>query len=149
MSVQVALAGLLVTFASGAASQQQPTLTVDDALEIALRRNPSYRQAIANRTAVNIGVLAGYGSFLPTATASIGWNGNRSTTVTGQDDFGQTRELPEAITFRRSASTQGINAQVTLFDGFGNVNNLRAARLDLEAADYGVEAQSITAVNFA
>ena len=73
----------------------------------------------------------------------MSWNGSRNTTVTGSDDFGQTVKLPEAVTFRSSQVTQGIASRMTIFDGFRNVNNLRAAQLDAAAADYGVDVSTV------
>ena len=122
---------------------QPPDMTLETALELARRNNPIYRRAVIDANAASAGVWSGYGSFLPTMNASVNWNGNRRTTVTGTDDFGQSIELPNPITFKSSSASQSVGGNLTLFDGFQNLNNLRAARRDLDAAEYGVDATGI------
>ena len=135
--VVLATAGPLV------GQEQRPTMTLEDAVELGRRRNPLYRRAVIDANAASAGVWSGYGAFLPTMNANVNWNGSRRTTVTGTDDFGQSIELPSPITFRSSSASQSVQGGLTLFDGFQNLNNLRAARRDLDAAEYGVDAAGI------
>jgi outer membrane protein len=71
----------------------------------------------------------------------MNFNGSARTVFTGTDDFGRSVELPDAATFKSSSSSQGLSSNVTLFDGFANLNNLRGARAGAAAADAGVDAQ--------
>ena len=144
MKVRILAAGLLLVAAGPLVAQQSlPTMTLEEALDIARRRNPAHQRAVVDAGLAGAGVLSSWGSFLPTLDANMSWNGNRSTTVTGTDDFGQTVKLPDAVTFRTSSVSQSISSSMTVFDGFRNVNNLRAARLDVEAADYGVDVSEV------
>lgn len=144
MKTRILICGFLLAAAAPLFAQQQPaTMTLPDALDIAQRNNPAYRRAVVDANLAGADVLTSWGSFLPTLDAGMSWNGNRNTTVTGTDDFGQTVRLPDAVTFRSSTVTQSISSRMTIFDGFRNVNNLRAAQLDEAAAYYGVDASSI------
>jgi len=86
-------------------------------------------------------VLAGVGGLLPSLNASLGFNGSASTVFTGTDDYGRSVELPEATTFKSSSSSQSLSSNMTLFDGFANLNNLRSARAGASASHAGVDAQ--------
>lgn len=126
----------LAALPGAAAAQQVPArLTLDDALAIARERNPDYVQAANSARAQGAQVRAGWGGFLPTLSAQLQFQGATSTTVTGQDDFGRPVELPTPVDFQRSSASQSINAAVTLFDGLGNLNSLRAARATADATD--------------
>jgi outer membrane protein len=124
------------------AAQQVPaTLTLDDALAIARERNPLYRSAIARADAAGADVTAGIGAFLPNLQGSMSWNGNSSTRVTGENDYGEPVSLPDPITFRSSSASQSLQSSMTLFNGFQNLNSLRAARAGQLAAEFGVDQQ--------
>ena len=115
--------------------QQVPArLTLVDALEIARRGNPEYQQAVNSALAQGAQIRAGWGAFLPTLSARLAFSGTSSRTVTGQDDFGRPVELPNPVTFRRSAASQSVSAGLTVFDGFRNLNSLRATRASADAA---------------
>jgi outer membrane protein len=119
---------------------QQPTpvparLTLEDAIAIARERNPQYLQAVSTLRAQGAQVRAGWGAFLPGVNARMSFSGSDSRRVTGEDDFGRPVELPQAIDFKGSTSSQSISAGMTLFDGLRNLHSLRAARQSREAAD--------------
>ncbi len=144
MKTRIILTGLLACVTSPLFAQGELSkMSLADALEIARERNPEYRRAVIDRNAVGSSLRRGYGTFLPNVTARMGWNGNRSTTITGSDDFGRSVALPEPVTFLSSSATQSIEASVTIFDGLQNIKDLRAAHYDVEAADDGVEAAGI------
>lgn len=135
--------GLLLV-AAGLAAQQQTAvpakLTLEDALAIARNRNPEVAQARNTLHAQGMQVLAGWGAFMPTLSGSMTFSGSDSRTVTGQDDFGQPVELSEPITFQGSSSSQRLQSSLTVFDGFRNLNTLRATRASAAAAEASVAA---------
>ena len=139
----VALALLGVSGASAAAQQNQQ-LTLDEALAIARARNPAYRQAQARFSSAAASVRSGFGSMLPQISARTTFAGASRTTVTGEDDFGEPIDLPNPITFRSSSVSQAISANMTLFDGFRNINRLRAARGRANAAEFGIQSALVT-----
>lgn len=111
------------------------TLTLDEAISIARERNPTYRQAVHQRRAAGAQIRSGYGQFMPTLTASIGFSGYSSQTVTGEDDYGRPVALPTAIDFQGSSASQSIGASLTLFDGMRNLNTMRASRASVAQFD--------------
>jgi outer membrane protein len=143
MKTQIIVGGLLVLFAGPAAAQQEiPALTLEDAFRIARERNPGFRSAQLDIRDAEAGVLSSYGSFLPNLNANFGWSASRSTTTIGTDDFGGVIE-DRSRTVINSNASQGISTSVTLFDGFRNVNNLRAAKSSVEAAEARVAIEEI------
>jgi outer membrane protein len=135
---------LLSAFALAATTlgaQERPSLTLEDAIAIARERNPEYLQSRASIRARGLDVRSMWGAFLPSLSTSVQWNASSRTQLTGTDDFGQTVSLPEPITFRSSSASQSISSTLTLFDGLQNVNNLRAAREDVVAADAAADDQ--------
>jgi outer membrane protein len=133
-----------VLYASAVSAQQEePTrLTLEDALALAQRNNPAYRRVVVQADASGANVTAGFGAMLPDLQASFGFTGQSRTVFTGTDDFGRSVELDQASTFKSSSSSQSLSSNITLFDGFSNLNNLRGARAGVTAADAGVDAES-------
>jgi outer membrane protein len=119
--------------------QEPPTMTLEEALSIAQERNPSLLSAQSQVGAASVGVRSAWGSFLPSLTAQMRWNGGSNTTLSGTDDYGQTVTLPTPITVRSSSATQGLGSSLTVFDGFRNVNTLRERRFSLDAAQSAVD----------
>jgi outer membrane protein len=113
---------------AAAAQAPTPVLTLEDALRLMRERNPDYRIVQNDLEVAESQTRQSWGAFLPTASASLGFNGSSSTTVTGDNDFGEPVRLPDPITFQRSSASQGIGASVTLFDGGRNIRNLNVAR---------------------
>ncbi len=139
--------GLLAVFllaATGpAAAQEVPSvLTLDEALELARTRNPSYLRSLAQADAAGSGVRAGFGAFLPNLNANVGWNGSRNTTAIGEDDFGRPIVGDSTLTFRSSSASQGLSSSMTVFDGLQNLNNYRASKASADAAYAGVDEQA-------
>ncbi|MFQ6046896.1 MAG: TolC family protein [Gemmatimonadales bacterium] len=143
MRITVIALGAALTVTSAAVAQERIVLTLDQALEIARRQNPEYRQALNQERAAGAQVNAGLGAFLPTLSARTSFAGASSRTVTGENDFGQAVSLPSAIDFERSSASQAVGASLTLFDGLSNLNTLRSARESEERFSAGSEAALI------
>lgn len=134
-------ASLMIAATVGA---QEPTvMTLERALELAREYNPAYRRALAQEEASGAGVRAGFGAFLPSLNASLGWNGNRNTTQFGEDDFGRPIVGDSSVTFESSSASQGVSSSITLFDGLRNLNTYRAAQASADVADATVVQQGI------
>lgn len=135
--------GLVVIPGSGAMGQEVRPLTLEEAIAISHRANPANRGARARVDAATATALSEMGRFLPTVNASMTWSGASNTQTTGTDDFGQTVQLPTPVTFRSSSASQRISSSIRIFDGFQNVNRLRAARSNVDAAWSGVDVQRL------
>lgn len=148
-----AVAATLI-LAVGVAAQQTPnvpaTLTIEDAVRIAHENNPDYRKVLNDMDVASANIRRSWGAFMPSLTTSLGFNGGSRTTKTGEGDFGQPVERPEAITTRSSSASQGISTGVTLFDGGKMFRDLEAAHAEEHATEANillVESNVITAVS--
>ncbi|UCD25260.1 MAG: TolC family protein [Gemmatimonadota bacterium] len=133
-----------VVLAGPAIAQEVPTrLTLDDALRLGREWNPQYRQAVVQADATGADVRAATGAFFPDLRASLGFNGSRSTTSVGEDDFGGAI-LGQSRTIESSGSSQGLNSSITLFNGLQNFYGLKSSKANSEAARYGVDSEAVT-----
>ena len=106
-----------VAFAQPTAPQPK-VLTLDNAISVALDRNISIQQAYANTSSAQSGVLAAYGTYLPTFSANGSWtrqqtNRPASTQLIG----GQPIQVPATVSTTSNYST-GLSASYTIFNGF-------------------------------
>ncbi len=147
MKSQIATTALFVLIASPAQGQEErPTMTLDEAVQVARQRNPAFRRAEIGIRSAEANVLAAYGSFLPSLDARVGWNGSRTTTSFGTDDFGGTIVEDRSRTITNSNANQSLSTSLTLFDGFANLNTLRAARMGVEAQHDAVSIEELSLV---
>jgi len=102
-------------------TQAQTSITLEDAIEIALENNYQLKQAENNLTASDYAVRNAQADFLPSVSAS--YNGTRRI---GQQ-FDQTTVTFD--TFTTNSMGGNINSSVTLFNGFSNINSLRSANV--------------------
>jgi outer membrane protein len=143
-----ARAGLLATCALLAAAalpaQQVPTrLTVDDALRLAREHNPVLRRAANDAAVASWQVRQAWAAFLPSLSTGLGFGANRSTSLSGVDDFGQPVSSPISRTFTSSSASQSISSSLLLFDGGASIRQLSARRAEARATDRMIEAQGL------
>jgi outer membrane protein len=112
------------------ASAQTKTLTLEQARQIALERNLNVAQAQNNIEAAQAGVLAATGSYLPTLSASGGWNRNQSE---GPINF-RGVIIPNSKTVTNNFST-GLDLNYTIFDGFSREGNYTLSSANAIAAE--------------
>ena len=97
---------------------QSINLTLDQAKQAALEHNISVIQADANVGSAQAGVTAAYGGYLPSLTASGSWGRDQVDQAARTAVFGG---LSFPIAASRSTTSNfnaGLNASMTLFDGF-------------------------------
>jgi outer membrane protein len=122
-----------------AVAYPQKTLTLDDAINIALQKNSDLQKSMNTLKTYESGLLASYGNLLPSLSASGSWGWNRS------EDEGTTYNLgsfvvrtPPSVTESRSYNAS-VNANWTLFDGLANIAGVSKSQNDLEAAKFSLE----------
>lgn len=118
-----------------ATTTQMKALTLGKAIEIALEQNVPLKQAENTAMAAESGVLAAYGTYLPTLNASGGWT--RQATERGattQLIGGQPIQLPASSSTTNNFST-GISLGYTIFDGFSREARLNQAVSSASSAE--------------
>jgi outer membrane protein len=142
--MQKPFALLAIALLPAAAAGQTPTLTLEDALRVARERNPEYRKVLNDLEVAEAQTRQAWGSFLPDLRGNLGFNGNSDTRVTGEDDFGEVVTLPDARTIRSSSASQGLNMNVTLFDGGRNLRNLKVGHANELSTEATIRATAFT-----
>lgn len=105
-----------------ALGQAQTTITLEDAIGIAIENNYQLQQADNNLAVSDNAVLSARADFLPSISAS--YNGTRRV---GQQ-FDQTTVTFENITTQSLGGN--LNSSITIFNGFNNINSLRRANTE-------------------
>jgi outer membrane protein len=127
----VALATLAVVAALAAvplgAQEQVNAVTLEQAVDMALRSQPAMVQARGQLTNANASQLQAVGSWLPSLSASSGLSTNSSTRF---DDNTQ-----RTVTGSSTSYSTGINASLTIFDGMSRLFDNRVANANASAAD--------------
>jgi outer membrane protein len=128
----IVFAGLAIAQVS---TEQPKVLTLDNAISVALEQNVSVRQAINNSQAAQSGVLAAYGSYMPSASASGGWTRQQTNRVaTTQIIGGQALLLPASIATTNNFNTN-LSLGYTIFNGFSREANFSRAVSTANASD--------------
>jgi len=106
-------------------SQQPVVLSLDKAVELALDRNLSMIQSQNNIDAANSRVLAAYGGYLPTISASGSWNRTDNRRV----------GIPITSTSTTNDFSTQVGASYTIFDGLRRESNLKRTLSDAKSIE--------------
>jgi outer membrane protein TolC len=120
----IGLFALLFLLTSTVSAQDVRTITLQEAINIALENNFQLKQAENNLKLSNESIKSEYADFAPSVTSSF--SGSRST---GQQFIADRLSEPGLNPFVdvTSQSISGrLSASITIFDGFNNINSLRA-----------------------
>jgi outer membrane protein len=109
---------LLVVFITFVNAQQPIVLTLDKAVELALENNLSIIQTQNNVDAAHSRVLAAYGNYLPTLSASGSWDRTQSTNAGGIRRLQGVPIPVPASTSTNNSFQAGVSLGYTIFDGF-------------------------------
>jgi outer membrane protein len=109
-------------------------------MQVALERNPTYLQQLNAVERAAHSERSSMGALLPSLSASVGFGGRTSRTLTAFDEFNQPRERPEFGIDTGSSASQGLNGGLTLFD-LQQIRNWGAARAATVAQEAGVAYQ--------
>lgn len=116
------LAALALPPGVGAQEPARP-ITLDEAIETALRRNPDLDAAEADLDAAQSNRLAAYGTLLPSLDLGYGY----STSSTGRLD-------PTGQAITNTSWTGQLTARYNIFSGFRRVAEISSSRRSAEAA---------------
>ncbi len=136
---QLSVVLLLIVAVVSATVAQQRSLTLSQAVEVALDRNFNVKQAQNNLERDQASVLAAYGNFLPNINLNSSWGGSQ-----GETFLPNGQRLPS--TNIRSLSS-GVSASLTLFDGFSNTSNLSSSVNTAIASEYTLSRTRQSVVN--
>jgi outer membrane protein len=121
---------LLTVTLCGAQTQSGTTksLTLNEAIAVALQNNLNIQQAANNIDGAQSGVLAAYGTYLPTLSASSSWSRNQRETPSGVLYNSSTGTyIPAGGSSLSTSYSAGLNLNYTLFDGISRESNFSKA----------------------
>jgi outer membrane protein len=104
------------------AHAQERSLTIEEAMEIALENNYQLKQAQNNRGLADSQVRNARADFFPNLNANF--SGNRTV---GRQFVQEDASFDDRTTYALSG---GLSTNVTIFDGFNNIANLRRAEAE-------------------
>lgn len=125
-----ALAALALSGAAFAQNAPPPAgariISFKEAIRIALEQNVTVRAAQNSAALGEVSVSEATGQFLPNLTLSS----------TGSRNFGRSfdQQAGEVVSQTTKSLSLGVNSGVVLFDGFGNVAQLKGAKLNSKAS---------------
>ena len=134
------MAAMLVLPIPVRAQQPAQPLSLADALRLAERGNPRFRQAANDVDVAEAQRRREYGGYFPSLSLNMGFDGSGSQTLTGEDDFGNPIR-GDRRTIRSSSARQGLSMNMTLFDGGARERRIGAAKEGVRAAEADVGAQ--------
>ena len=125
----------------------QKELSLKEAISIALHKNTQILKTTNEIQSYQSGVKAAYGNFLPSLSASGGFNWSKS--PKGGEVYLGGAAIPTSLEQRYYSAS--LSSGITLFDGLSNFaqlsqskNNLEAARLNLERTKQDIVFQTIS-----
>lgn len=125
---------LLFTFTIIYSSSAQTQMSLEDAIRLALQKNSTLKQFDNNIATYESSKLAAYGNFLPTLSASGGWDWSRNENAARVINIdGLDVNVPESTSETRTYGV-GVNSNIVLFDGLSNFANFSQSENDLESA---------------
>jgi outer membrane protein len=132
--------GLITMAVSLCGAQTRPgiakTLALNDAVAVSLQRNLNIQEAANGVDAARSGVLAAYGSYLPTLAASSSWSRDQSETPPGLVYNSATNTLIQSSGSNLYTTyTAGLGLNYTLFDGLSRESNFNKASSNKTQAD--------------
>lgn len=127
----VAALGLLAACLlwSSRLAAQERTVTLEEAIALALQAQPAIVQAEGDLAVAHAGRREAWGNLLlPNVNASSGISQGSNNKIDATT--GQIRNLPPLVSYNT-----GLNASLTIFDGFSRWSQTRAARATASSAD--------------
>jgi len=117
----------------------QKTLTLQEAVSIALQKNSNLIKSKNNQLTNESQLKSAYGALAPSLGASAGWNWQRTEDKGGVQigEFGISRDIPASTDENRSYSI-GVAGNITLFNGLANYATISQRKDNLNAGEYNI-----------
>lgn len=117
----------------------QKQLTLDEAVKIALQKNPNLIKLKNSLDGAKAQLKSAYGDLLPSlgAQASFSWQRIEDAGSSQRNFLGELVQVPASTVENRSYSA-GVGGGVTLFDGLANYANISQKQNSLEASQYNI-----------
>lgn len=130
---------IIVVVPAFSQNTEKATLTLQQAVEIALQKNINVITAQSAMESQQSGVTAAYGNFLPSLNASAGWSRqeNHQPGSASYSIGGFVIPAQSGISTNTSYSA-GLRANMILFDGFSNTSTLSSASDAAVASEYNL-----------
>lgn len=119
--------GFVISLITSPLQAQVHTVTLDEAVALALQANPTVVQARGQLNVAAASRREAIGSWLPTITGNSGWSRNSS------NRFDQATQ--RTVSAASTSYSAGFNASLQLFDGFSRIAAGRVAAADFASAD--------------
>ncbi len=122
---------LLLLVVTSQAVFSQKTLSVSDAVSIALQRNVTLMKTGENLKSTETAVQSAYGALLPSVNGQAGWKWSKTTSIAGVYGPGSPSFTADYRTY-----DVGVASNWTLFDGLANYKTLSKSEKTYESAKY-------------
>ncbi len=137
LSAMAVLCSASLCFSQSPMYQGPRTLTLDQAIQIALERNISVVTAQNTLQAQQSAVTAAYGSLLPSVSTSGSWQrAQRETQTSYIPGFGNL-PIPQSTT--TNSFNTSLSTSVLLFNGFANAGNVKRATANAVSAEHALD----------
>ena len=138
MKAYITAVAMAMGLAGAANAQAARRITLEDAIQIALRQSSEVTVAENNVAIDKLAVADQKSRFLPTVSLSS----------SGGQSYGRAFSEAEGGLIGQTTNSVNLrlNSSLTLFDGFANLANLRSARLDAAAGSLSAERTRQTVV---
>lgn len=126
--MQKLILSLFIIFIPIAGVAQTETISLEDAIDIALENNYQLKQAENNLSIAELQELSAKADFFPTLNANV----NRTINVGRRFDTEATGQFVDVTANFLSASA---SSNMDIFSGFANINNLRSAQSETQSRE--------------
>ena len=126
---------LASTALAQASNPAAAALTLDKAISIAMEQNVSVRQAYNNSNAAQSGVLAAYGSYMPSLSATGSWTRQETDRPNSVQLIGGQPIVVPATSSTTGNYSTGLSIGYTIFNGFAREAGFSAAVSSATSAD--------------
>lgn len=115
---------LMLSIAAPAQDSQSQSISLQEAIDIALENNYQLKRAANNLELAEKGIISEYADFLPSVSASLNGSSRKGQQLVRQGD---TQVFEDNVTNGLSGQ---LGADVSLFNGFDNILSLRMSKAD-------------------